>query len=110
LVRVPAPRTKQRTVWTVDDARRYLESSRDSADPLHAAYVLLLVFGLRRGDVPGLRWSAVDLDLRETRVWPMQILRHSQFAVTMDIYSQVASASTREALSKLGSRLDLEAR
>jgi hypothetical protein len=30
----------------------------------------------------------------------MQILRHSQIAVTMDI-SQIASASTREALSKL---------
>jgi len=38
----------------------------------------------------------------------MQILRHSQIAVTMDIYSQVASASTREALSKLGSRLGSE--
>jgi hypothetical protein len=36
----------------------------------------------------------------------MQILRHSQIAVTMDIYSQVASASTRAVLSKLGSRLD----
>jgi hypothetical protein len=28
----------------------------------------------------------------------MRILRHSQIAVTMDIYSQVTSASTREAL------------
>ena len=35
----------------------------------------------------------------------MQILRHSQIAVTMDIYSQVTSASTREALTKLGTLL-----
>ena len=32
----------------------------------------------------------------------MQILRHSQIAVTMDIYAQVAPASTRAALAQLG--------
>jgi hypothetical protein len=35
----------------------------------------------------------------------MQILRHSQIAVTMDVYSQVASESTREALRHLGGQL-----
>lgn len=35
----------------------------------------------------------------------MAILRHSQLAVTMDVYSQVFSASTREALKRLGSQL-----
>ncbi len=217
LVRVHVPRSTRREVWTVDDARLFLESSRDAGDTLHAGYVLLLVLGLRRGEVLGLRWSDVDLDAAEARVaWQlqrvegqlslrptktssseaalplpelcvqaltahraltngwrlmagpawhdndlvlstryglpidprnfhrkfkeraaaagvpvppvhstrrtcasllveldvhprvaMQILRHSQIAVTMDIYTQVASASTRKALSKLGSRLDL---
>jgi hypothetical protein len=32
----------------------------------------------------------------------MAILRHSKIAVTMEIYSQVSSASTREALRRLG--------
>ena len=32
----------------------------------------------------------------------MAILRHSKIAVTMDIYSQVSSAATREALKRLG--------
>ena len=32
----------------------------------------------------------------------MAILRHSKIAVTMDIYSQVSSASTKEALKRLG--------
>ena len=45
----------------------------------------------------------VELDVHP-RV-AMQILRHSQIA-TMDIYPQVASASTRQALSKLGRRLE----
>jgi integrase len=36
----------------------------------------------------------------------MQILRHSKVAVTMEIYTEVASAATREALRKLGQWLD----
>ncbi|MCX4748087.1 tyrosine-type recombinase/integrase [Kitasatospora sp. NBC_01287] len=36
----------------------------------------------------------------------MQILRHSQFAVTMEIYTQVPSEQTRNALRKLGATLD----
>jgi integrase len=218
LVRVSVPRTQKRKVWTVEDARHFLESSREDGDPYHAGYVLLLVLGLRRGEVLGLNWSDVDLEAGEasirwqlqrmdgkltlrrtktaaseaplplpdicidalashramTAAWrlaagpawhdndlvlstrfglpvdprnfhrrfkeraaaagvpvipvhstrrtcasllveldvhprvAMQILRHSQISVTMDVYSQVASASTREALSKLGSRLDFE--
>ena len=34
----------------------------------------------------------------------MQILRHSQIAVTMDVYSQVTSDSTLQALKALGER------
>ena len=36
----------------------------------------------------------------------MQILRHSQIAVTMEIYSEVPSAKTRSALKRLGKKLD----
>ena len=36
----------------------------------------------------------------------MQILRHSQIAVTMDVYSQVTSDSTLRALKALGERLE----
>jgi integrase len=32
----------------------------------------------------------------------MQILRHSKIAVTMEIYTKIPSAATREALKKLG--------
>jgi hypothetical protein len=32
----------------------------------------------------------------------MQILRHSKIAVTMEIYTEVPSAATRDALKKLG--------
>lgn len=46
----------------------------------------------------------VDLDVHPRVV--MRILRHAQFAVTMEIYSQVPSAKTREALRRLSESLD----
>ena len=36
----------------------------------------------------------------------MQILRHSRVAITMEIYTEVPSAATREALRKLGQLLE----
>jgi integrase len=36
----------------------------------------------------------------------MQIVRHSQIAVTMNIYSEVSSTETREALKRLGEELE----
>jgi integrase len=218
LVRVPLPRSKVRSSWTVSDARRFLEFAFDNGDPMHAAYVLMLVLGLRRGELLGLRWDDIDLEtgsaqirsqlqridgrlvLRPTKTisseavlplpepcvhavaehrlmverwrvdagkaWhendlvfstryglpldprnfhrrfkvqarkagvpvvsvhstrrtcasllveldvhprvAMQILRHSRIAITMEIYSQVAAASTREALGRLGNTLTIK--
>jgi hypothetical protein len=36
----------------------------------------------------------------------MQILRHAQFALTMEIYTLASSGATRDALKKLGDSLD----
>jgi hypothetical protein len=36
----------------------------------------------------------------------MQILRHSQVAMTMEVYCEVPSAKTRSALKRLGKQLD----
>ncbi|MEV3977946.1 hypothetical protein [Nonomuraea sp. NPDC049758] len=57
---------RQQVVWSVDEARRFLEHVHD--DPLYAAYVLVLVLGLRRGEVLGLAWDCVDLDAEELHV------------------------------------------
>jgi integrase len=217
VVRLPTPRRRKRQWWSVDDARRFLESSRRDQEALYAAYVLILVLGLRKGEVLGLTWELVDLDAAElyvgeqvqrvgrqllrrqtkteasdaplplpdvcvaalklrmeqqavhrvkakegwldtglvfttrhgTAIEPrnfnrsfdrcivkaqvpritvhgtrktcgsllaalevhprvaMQILRHSKIAVTMEIYTEVPSATTREALKKLGRWLDV---
>jgi integrase len=46
----------------------------------------------------------VDLDIHPRIV--MQILRHAQFDVTMEIYASASSTATREALKRLGASLD----
>jgi integrase len=215
-VKLPVVRRRKRGRWTSEQARQFLESARQDNDPFYAAYVLVLVLGLRKGELLGLAWEDVDFDaqemtvawqlqrlgerlirretktdlsdarlplpgicvaalhmLRETtrdrmtvvgpdwmgnhplfttpigtpvepsnfnRRWSarcaaagvprltvhgarrtcgsllvdldvhprvaMQILRHAQFSITMEIYSEVSSAATREALKRLGEALD----
>jgi integrase len=216
LVKVPSARSRKSQAWSSDEARAFLESARDDRDPLYAAYVLVLVLGLRKGEVLGLTWRDIDLDAAEltvglqlqrvkrqllhrqtkteasdatlplpeicvaalrsrqgdeesdrihaaeawqatgltfttrygspidprnfNRAWDarvakagvrkitvhdarrtcatlladldvhprvaMQIMRHADFAITMEIYTKVSSKATREALKKLGESLD----
>src|SRR5690606_29282390 len=54
--------------WSSDEARKFLESARRDGDPLYAAYVLVLVLGLRKGEALGLTWDNIDLDERELTV------------------------------------------
>lgn len=63
--------------------------------------------GVRRISVRDARRTCASL-LAALDVHPrvaMQILRHAQFAITMEIYT-VVSAATRDALKRLGETLD----
>ncbi|GGU47233.1 site-specific integrase [Lentzea flava] len=68
LVTLPKVRKRKRTAWTSDEARRFLESARDARDPMYAGYVLALVLGLRKGEILGLTWGALDFDHGELAV------------------------------------------
>lgn len=69
-VKLPKNRSRstRRKAWTTDEARRFLESARADGDPLYPAYVLILVLGLRKGEVLGLTWKHVDLTAAELHV------------------------------------------
>jgi integrase len=73
-VKLPPVRKHRRRAWNSDQARRFLESARRDRDPFYAAYVLVLVLGLRKGELLGLTWSRVDLDAAELTV-DMQLQR-----------------------------------
>jgi integrase len=62
LVQIPKQRKRKLVPWTSEEARRFLESARSDSDPLYAAYVLVLVLGLRKGEVLGLAWDAVNFE------------------------------------------------
>ena len=68
IVRLPAPHTRKRRWWSVDEARQFLESTRHGQETLYAAYVLIPVLGLRKGEVLGLTWELVNLDAAELYV------------------------------------------
>jgi len=64
--------------------------------------------GLRRITVHDARRTCasllVDLDVHPSVA--MQILRHADFSITMEVYSRVTPQTTRDALKRLGESLD----
>jgi integrase len=57
---VELPEWQRTTIrpWTVDEAKRFLTAAR--SDPLYAAFLLLILCGLRRGEALGLQWADID--------------------------------------------------
>ena len=60
LVELPQWQRGQIRPWAADEARAFLTAAKP--DPLYTAFVLLILYGLRRGEVLGLRWDDIDLD------------------------------------------------
>jgi integrase len=56
----PRATRPQMSVWTVEQIRAFLE--HEIGERLFAAWLLLAMTGMRRGELLGLRWSDVDLD------------------------------------------------
>src|SRR6266536_2123483 len=68
MVKTPRGRSRKAQAWSSEEARRFLESARDDGDRLYALYVLVLVLGMRKGEVLGLRWEDVDLDAAQLTI------------------------------------------
>lgn len=59
---VSPPRFERREFTPLSSAEARVLLAAAADDRLYGVYVLALVLGMRRGEVLGLRWSAVDLD------------------------------------------------
>jgi integrase len=77
--------------WSVDDARKFLESARRDDEALYAAYVLILVLGLRKGEVLGLTWELVNPDAAELYV-AEQIQRVGRRLVRREVKTESSEA------------------
>jgi integrase len=77
LIKFPSVRKHKGKVWSSEEARKFLESAQSDQDPLYAVYALILVLGLRKGEVLGLTWDDIDLDAAELSIG-RQLQRVSQ--------------------------------
>jgi integrase len=71
LVTPPEHTQRERETWNKAEVRKFL--AKASRDRLHAAWRLSL-YGLRRGEVLGLRWSDVDLKAKTLTVNQARVL------------------------------------
>lgn len=65
-VRRPTVQQRTPTSWSNENAREFLTKTRD--DHLSALWAIALTRGLRRGELAGLRWDAIDLEAGTLRV------------------------------------------
>jgi len=59
-LKLPKPNKKEITPLTPDQAKTFLEAAR--GDRFYALYVLAIHYGLRQGELLGLKWGDLDLD------------------------------------------------
>ncbi len=72
-IRLPTARKPKHRAWTGAEARMFLESARSDGDRLYAAYVLVLVLGLRKGELLGPGWDEIDLEAGTVTIdWQIQ--------------------------------------
>ncbi len=72
LVELPTYERADVIPWTDDEVKAFLRAAQ--SDQLFAAFLLLTLYGLRRGEVLGLRWQDIDLACCMIRV-RQQVLR-----------------------------------
>jgi integrase len=78
LVTPPEYTPSEREVWSQTEVRTFLRAAAD--DRLHAAWRLGL-YGLRRGEVLGLRWSDIDLKAKTLTINQGRVLVDCQVRV-----------------------------
>jgi integrase len=65
-VELPPERREEARVWGPEEAARFLEAT--AGHRLHPAWRLVLLRGLRRGEVCGLQWDDIDTDAGHVRI------------------------------------------
>lgn len=75
-IALPRKVSKEKNPFNEDEAKLFLRTIRQ--DRLFAAFYLLLVSGIRRGELLALRWSDVDLDGKRFSIYRSLVKSNSQ--------------------------------
>lgn len=86
LVELPPSKPKEVCPWSASEARQFLQAA--AADPLFPVFVVLMLYGLRRGEALGLRRRDIDFG-------DQPMLRVRQQVVRAQQQLQVAEVKTR---------------
>lgn len=68
--------------WSGDQAGAFIGYAESNQDPYYAIWRLLLVTGLRRGELLGLRWSDIDLVEGKVSVCQARVMAGNQCVTT----------------------------
>ncbi|GGL20690.1 site-specific integrase [Mangrovihabitans endophyticus] len=61
--KIPRPPRPELTCWSTTQASRFLQHCRTVEDPLAELFELMIRTGMRNGEVLGLHWADVDVDV-----------------------------------------------
>jgi len=70
LVELPKYSKKEIIPWTADQAKLFLGETKDHH--FHIAYAMMLTYGIRKGEMHGLRWT--DIDFKNDKIYIRQQL------------------------------------
>ncbi|WP_369028997.1 tyrosine-type recombinase/integrase [Streptomyces adonidis] len=66
LIELPTLNPQEVEPWSITEASQFLTAARSHR--LYAAFLLLMLYGLRRGEVLGLRWQDIDTEKNELHI------------------------------------------
>ncbi len=73
-IKISTPRVqKAAQAWTPTEVAAFLEAAKN--DPLYPVFYLMLTLGLRRGEILGLPWDAVDFAAGTIRIKQALVLQ-----------------------------------
>lgn len=61
-IKLPAAQKFQGKAYTVEQANELIEVAKKEGEPIQAAIILGVYYGLRRSEICGLRWSDIDFE------------------------------------------------
>ncbi|MED1201988.1 site-specific integrase [Heyndrickxia acidicola] len=67
---VKAPRRKKNEVetWSIEECIKFLKRMKEQQDHIFILYYLAIYTGMRRGELLGLKWGAIDFDKRRIHI------------------------------------------